>query len=56
MTLSSGLSARVFADSRCSVQAHLTLVPRPVREPAASRLVLDLRDARDREERWLTLV
>jgi hypothetical protein len=59
MTLSSGLAARVFADSRLSVQAQqaqLALLAPPVREPAVSRLVLDLRDARDRAERRLTLV
>ncbi len=54
-----GLAHRVFADSQLSVQAQLALVPRPVREPAVSRLVLDLRDARDRADRSaprLTLV
>lgn len=51
MHISASLAAHAFADARLSVQAHVTQVPRPVREPAVSRLVLDLRDARDRAER-----
>lgn len=56
MTISASLAARAFADSRLSVQAHLAAVPRPAREPAVSRLVLDLRDAAERRAAHLTLV